>query len=167
VVHRSREQQHYFNAPFQLALPLGASSSRFLSDRYTVANQFFLSIDHKINRFSSPESAETSSLEVLEGDLIVVATDGLFDNMPTQLIESELAALVQYTPQTLQATCNSLALQARQLAMDSNHMSPFAQKAVQHGIPDAMGMVFWVYCSYICYRKYIGEKLVFKGNYCV
>lgn len=121
VVHRSHEQQHYFNAPFQLALPINPENTRFLSD--------------------SPESAETTSFEVVEGDLILVATDGLFDNMPTHLIESELAGLPlqQRSVAAVQATCNSLALQARQLAMDSNHMSPFAQKAVQHGITDAKG----------------------------
>ncbi len=32
-----------------------------------------------------------SSFQVREGDLILVATDGLFDNLPTHLIESELA----------------------------------------------------------------------------
>lgn len=167
VVHRSREQQHYFNAPFQLSLPLNAESSGFLSD--------------------SPDSAETTSFVVREGDLIVVATDGLFDNMPTHLIENELnffqkdlnnddaneeatnitndssgisssskisqsssssssnsnnnnsSESLRVKAHRLQQACNSLAFQARQLAMDCNHMSPFARKAQEHGIEDAVG----------------------------
>lgn len=161
VVHRSHEQQHYFNAPFQLSLPLNDESSRFLSD--------------------SPDTAETTSFEVQEGDLIIVATDGLFDNMPTNLIENTLKNLqneyygniddenistnnisddvktdsknfeadedesekirrfLKLTAQSLQQACNAIAFQARQLAMDMNHMSPFAQKAQENGIHDFKG----------------------------
>lgn len=90
-------------------------------------------------KFFSPELAETTSFTVQEGDILLVATDGLFDNMPTHLIESELSALRDFTEESVQTACNSLALQARRLAMDSNHMSPFAQKAVKHGIMDAKG----------------------------
>lgn len=34
VVHRSEEQQHYFNTPFQLSLPPPGHSGSVLSDRY-------------------------------------------------------------------------------------------------------------------------------------
>ena len=34
VVHRSSEQQHYFNTPFQLSLPPPGHSGLVLSDRY-------------------------------------------------------------------------------------------------------------------------------------
>jgi protein phosphatase PTC7 len=34
VVHRSEEQQHYFNTPFQLSLPPPGHSGLVLSDRY-------------------------------------------------------------------------------------------------------------------------------------
>ena len=33
VIHRSREQQHYFNTPFQLSLPPPGTSGHVLSDR--------------------------------------------------------------------------------------------------------------------------------------
>ncbi|KAH8041985.1 hypothetical protein HPB51_019726 [Rhipicephalus microplus] len=73
VVHRSQEQQHYFNTPFQLCLPPPGVSQFVLSD--------------------SPESADTSSFPVQEGDLILMATDGLFDNLPENMIVNELAQL--------------------------------------------------------------------------
>jgi protein phosphatase PTC7 len=82
----------------------------------------------------SPEKAETTSFGVCEGDIILVATDGLFDNLPTQLIEKEFS---HFGPEVdlneLQRVCNSLALQARRLAFDPEFVSPFAKKAISHG----------------------------------
>lgn len=64
IIHRSEEQQHYFNTPFQLSLP--PPGQNVLSD--------------------SPESAETLSFPVENGDVILAATDGVFDNVPTDLL---------------------------------------------------------------------------------
>lgn len=66
IVHRSEEQQHYFNTPFQLSLPPPGHGDNVLSD--------------------SPESADTLNFPVEDGDVILVATDGLFDNVPTNLL---------------------------------------------------------------------------------
>jgi protein phosphatase PTC7 len=141
VVHRSREQCHYFNAPYQMALfpqvaRKGPDVGGFLSD--------------------SPEQAETSAFELLEGDCILMATDGLFDNVPTKLIELELEAVGVCDQclhmhlvcaqvhsivdgDRLQAVCNSITLAARRLSLDEHHDSPFAQKAREHGIHEARG----------------------------
>lgn len=70
IVHRSEEQQHYFNTPFQLSLPPPGHGDNVLSDR--------------------PESADQLSFPVLDGDVILVATDGLFDNVPTNLLLNTL-----------------------------------------------------------------------------
>lgn len=64
IIHRSEEQQHYFNTPFQLSLP--PPGQNVLSD--------------------SPDSAETLSFPVENGDVILAATDGVFDNVPTDLL---------------------------------------------------------------------------------
>lgn len=70
IVHRSEEQQHYFNTPFQLSLPPPGHGDNVLSDR--------------------PESADQLSFPVLDGDVILVATDGVFDNVPTNLLLNTL-----------------------------------------------------------------------------
>lgn len=70
IVHRSEEQQHYFNTPFQLSLPPPGHGDNVLSD--------------------SPESADSLSFPVLNGDVILVATDGVFDNVPTNLLLDSL-----------------------------------------------------------------------------
>ncbi|XP_076344823.1 protein phosphatase PTC7 homolog isoform X2 [Tachypleus tridentatus] len=118
IIHRSEEQTHYFNTPFQLSLPPPSVTGQVLSD--------------------SPESADTSSFRVEEGDLILVATDGLFDNLPENMILRELSKLRDQEIENVQQVVNSLALQARQLAFDATYLSPFALRARENGI-DAVG----------------------------
>lgn len=113
VVHRSQEQCHYFNTPYQLSIPPD-NVRNCLKD--------------------SPDKAEQSSFQVETGDLVVVATDGLFDNLPVEAIEATLGKLPDLRPQSLQAAANSLALQARRLAFDPSYMSPFAVKAAEAGL---------------------------------
>lgn len=43
--------------------------------------------------FSSPEAADSSSFDVQLGDIILTASDGLFDNMPDYMILQELKKL--------------------------------------------------------------------------
>jgi len=115
VVHRSQEQQHYFNTPFQLSLPPPGTSHHVLSDR--------------------PESASRGEFNVREGDMLMVATDGVFDNLPDSLIIKELIKIAGTTDVgVLQAAANSIAQQARKLAFDEDYMSPFALNARENGI---------------------------------
>lgn len=118
IVHRSEEQQHYFNTPFQLSLAPPGQSGLVLND--------------------SPESADTSQFSVRDGDLILVGSDGLFDNMPDSMIVAELSKLKDFNIESIQRTANSIAFQARRLAFDANYMSPFAFRAQENGI-DATG----------------------------
>ncbi|XP_065335245.1 protein phosphatase PTC7 homolog [Cloeon dipterum] len=119
VVHRSEEQTHYFNTPFQLALPPPEHSGRVLSDR--------------------PESADVSDFVVEDGDVILLATDGVFDNVPDSLLLAELIGLEGVRDESkIQGVANSIAWMARSLANDPNFLSPFAKSARHNGI-DAMG----------------------------
>ncbi|XP_071526974.1 protein phosphatase PTC7 homolog [Panulirus ornatus] len=115
VFHRSEEQQHYFNTPFQLSLPPPGTNSQFLSDR--------------------PESAETLEFLVKEGYMLMVATDGVFDNLPDSMIIKEMVKVQGSTDLSLlQQAANSIAQQARKLAFDEDYMSPFARNARENGI---------------------------------
>ncbi|KAK9511516.1 hypothetical protein O3M35_000155 [Rhynocoris fuscipes] len=115
VIHRSEEQQHYFNTPYQLSLPPPDHSRSVLSD--------------------SPESANTTNLIVEDGDVILLATDGVFDNVPDQMLVGELArAQGVRDPAKLQLVANSIALMARKIAFDENFISPFSQSAKSYGI---------------------------------
>ncbi|XP_036317917.1 protein phosphatase PTC7 homolog [Rhagoletis pomonella] len=115
IIHKSEEQQHYFNTPFQLSLPPPGHGHNVLSD--------------------SPDSADTLSFSVKEGDVILVATDGVFDNVPERLLLDVLKECEGVTdPVKLQMTANSLALMARSLSFDSEFMSPFAINARRNNI---------------------------------
>lgn len=49
-----------------------------------------------LNRFCSPESADICQIPVKDGDVILLATDGVFDNLPDYLIVSELSKVCTF-----------------------------------------------------------------------
>lgn len=124
IVHRSEEQQHYFNTPFQLSMPPPGHGGNVLSD--------------------SPESADTFEFPVRNGDVILVATDGVFDNVPTKLLLDTLKEVEgEQDAIKLQMTANSIALMARSLSFDPEFMSPFSVSARRNNI-NATGEYFTV-----------------------
>lgn len=117
IVHRSREQQHYFNSPFQMAILPNMSSGE------------------PSNLFNdSPELAEVSSFELCEGDFIVIATDGLWDNLNESELLNEIFNLKSYLLEDLERTAQILAKKAVELAFDPDYVSPFAVSARRNGI---------------------------------
>lgn len=94
-----------------------------------------------------PESADVSNFRVEEGDVILLATDGVFDNVPDALLLAELIGLQGVKDEgRIQGVANSIAWMARSLAFDPNFLSPFAKSAQANGI-DAIGNI--AYCSSI------------------
>lgn len=70
-----------------------------------------------------------------EGDVLMVATDGVFDNLPDSTIVKEMVKVQGSTDLLLlQQAANSIAQQARKLAFDEDYMSPFARNARENGI---------------------------------
>lgn len=113
VIHRSEEQTHCFNTPFQLSCP--PPGEHVLCD--------------------SPDCADISQMSVEDGDVILLATDGVFDNVPEQILIAELVKIEgEKDPLHLQKAANSIALMARTLAFDTKYMSPFARNAQRNGI---------------------------------
>ena len=100
VVHRSQEQQHYFNTPFQLSLPPTELQSEVLADRPDAADQYAFSVE--------------------DGDVILLATDGIFDNVPDRLLVEEMDKVQHCKDElVLQQSANTIALMARRLSRDS------------------------------------------------
>lgn len=114
VVHQSSEQQHYFNTPYQLAIPPPGQAGAVIED--------------------SLDAAESTSFSVEHGDLIVLATDGLFDNVSTEQILEQLSQLEDHSTESIQHITDSLANLARTCSFDPNYLSPFAQQARGEGI---------------------------------
>jgi len=123
VVHRSHEQQHYFNTPFQLSLPPANMATEVLSD--------------------APESADRYEFSVEHGDVILLATDGIFDNIPDSVLVKEVGSLQKGTvapdAAEIQACANSIALIARKLSQDESFLSPFAKNARANGFSNVVG----------------------------
>lgn len=78
-----------------------------------------------------PSSAVSAAIEVEEGDLIVLASDGLFNNM----YKSELMKMLQdfkYTGQAeLDEIVKRIAEKTHQYSTDTLYMSPFAKQGSQ------------------------------------
>jgi protein phosphatase PTC7 len=105
VVFRSPAQVHGFNFPFQL----GPTSQ------------------------DMPESCDRHEVEVEENDVIVTATDGIFDNM----YDSDIVEIVA-TKQPQMAAI-AIAGKASRLAHDRNYVSPFSREARKFGYEDVGG----------------------------
>lgn len=131
IVHRSTEQQHYFNTPYQLAVAPPSRDGQWLSD--------------------SPEMAETSSFKVEDGDILMLATDGLFDNLSEDMIVRSLKPLHTHKEEErIQSAAHSMAEHAYKLSLDPDYMSPFALSACDIGIDLRGGKPDDITCIIAC-----------------
>jgi protein phosphatase PTC7 len=124
LMFMSPQQQHEFNFPYQIGSPDSMSDT--------------------------PQVAQRFSVEVRQGDIIVAATDGLFDNV----YPDEAASLVSASKErgeSAQAAAVTLAQFARMRAADPTHLSPFAYGAQQLGYRYFGGKMddITVICAYV------------------
>ena len=114
VAFRSPQQLRAFNAPFQLGRApdneLGAPD----------------------DRFETPHDAALVRVPIRDGDVVVLATDGLFDNMP----ESEVLDILQAAEagESEEELATRIATRAQELSLDSSVDSPFALLAKDNDI---------------------------------
>lgn len=119
-VFRTEEQQHSFNFPYQL----GTGS------------------------FDSPKDAQQFTVKVEKGDIIILASDGLFDNLfdedileiVCEQISPKLEGVLATGPSDFsdidpQAISDALALRAKNVSEDNdNGSSPFQTRAMKEGM---------------------------------
>ncbi|KAH8859696.1 Protein phosphatase PTC7 like [Schistosoma japonicum] len=123
VIQRSVHQKHSFNTPFQLSCPPTLHSRGFHCDL--------------------PNQAAQTSVEVKPGDIIIVGTDGLFDNLTESMILQEVKTvelLANCTIDSLKECAKRLVEQARRAAFAPDFVSPFASEARRYGINIAGGV---------------------------
>eukprot|EP00898_Chlorokybus_atmophyticus_P005587 jgi/Chlat1/6029/Chrsp4S06327 len=111
IVYSSPVLEHYFNCPLQFA---SDGSFKFAAD---------LAVD-----------ADVIEYQLRLGDTILLATDGLWDN----LFDKEVVTIVQEnnklrTIASAQQTATALAERAAALSRDVKYESPFYQRAVTEG----------------------------------
>lgn len=109
VIYESPHQCHYFNCPFQLGVDGG----------------------------DLPEQGQMEEFDAQVGDLVVLATDGLFDNLfPTQiasLLDTVLPTVDDQDPRTMERVASCVAHTAHECAKSSKLKTPFAQAARKAG----------------------------------
>ena len=67
-----------------------------------------------------PEAADQYEFAVEDGDVILMATDGIFDNVPDRLLVEEMDKVQHCKDEmVLQQSANTIALMARRLSRDS------------------------------------------------
>jgi len=107
VAARTREQQHFFNCPFQLTrLPQKSEWPSLLAQGKV---KLVDAVQKEQMMQDTVEDADLAALPVLEGDLILLGTDGVFDN----LYDSEICELVALTVTPLEARQTYLASTGR------------------------------------------------------
>jgi len=133
IVFLSQQQLQGFNLPYQLG---------------------FSNKDGQPKSFNSPSDADTGSIPVVPGDVIVIATDGLFDNVSLDDIVDEIKKWEDkyYTEgldiqsadsagdNSATILAENLVRRARDFSIDTNIDSPFALLAKENDILWGGGM---------------------------
>jgi len=101
LLFKTKEQQHYFNCPLQIG-----------------------------NSRDMPDHSDKLRIAVEVGDILVVATDGLFDNVfPDRIVQLVTEGLHLDPP----ALAQILAAEATRIGLDSTAETPFAEGARKSG----------------------------------
>jgi len=103
IVLATVEQQHRFNMPFQL----GAESS------------------------DKPSDGEIYNFTLQDGDIVVLGTDGVFDN----LFDNKIAKIVKENQTSkAQEIARKIAESAFAMSIDGRVFTPFVENAKKHGV---------------------------------
>ncbi|RZC90651.1 hypothetical protein C5167_028483 [Papaver somniferum] len=116
LIFATTPQEHYFDCPYQL-------SSEAISQTYL--------------------DATVSNIDVMEGDKIIMGSDGLFDNVYDHEIVSTISRI-----NNVAEAAKALAILANEHSRDANFDSPYSLEARDRGFD-----VPW-------WKKVIGRKLV-------
>ncbi|EER12250.1 PP2C phosphatase, putative [Perkinsus marinus ATCC 50983] len=98
TLYRSKEQLRAFNLPYQIG---------------------------PANPDLPLLSGEVDEIQLADGDKVVFATDGLWDN----LYDEDICSVIQDTADDVDGACQSLAEQAYRNSRDKTHYSPFSKRA--------------------------------------
>lgn len=85
------------------------------------------------SRGDDPYEASVETHQVQYGDIVVLASDGLWDNVEKEQVRNSVSQYVTLQTGRLSDLADSLAKLARKVAMDKKADCPFARKARQAG----------------------------------
>lgn len=138
IVGRTMEQQHHFNCPFQLArLPTPEDFPRLREEGKTA---LVAAVQRSADqRQDQPQDAALYSFDVAAGDLIVLGTDGVFDNLHDyELCELAQTAAAMGPPEVCATDPTELAAAIARAAFaracDGSAKTPFGKNAREAGL---------------------------------
>jgi protein phosphatase PTC7 len=164
VAYLSQQQMKSFNLPYQLG-----NNPRVKNEKPTIERtdssklspeeakkqkeeeEFWM---YSPRNFESPADADTASIPIMPGDLIILATDGLFDNMD---LDDVVQVVTQWEAEhfpsamgtvdpavsahdTIQLLAQKLVNVAREVSLDAQRDGPFALLAKENDILWSGGM---------------------------
>lgn len=111
-----------------------------------------------------PKDADTKSFFLKDGDLILLATDGYFDNIYShetlELINSGMEPIEnnddnEVVTATIRNLAKTLTDRARRLSLNPKRLSPWAKAAQAHGSNYRGGKVDDITCivTLVCHKK--------------
>ncbi|CAG8466869.1 16064_t:CDS:2, partial [Racocetra fulgida] len=106
VIFRNEEQQHSFNYPFQLGI--------YSCDK--------------------PKDSQEFTVKVQKRDVVVIGSDGIFDNLYEDDILEEITKFTHSQGDDPQVISDALAWRAKAASEDVNNVSPFQSRAMQEGL---------------------------------
>ena len=140
VYYRSMQQLHWFNCPYQLGFAYlppesTSSSSPSSSSSFSPASSSLSDSPPRslTSTFDLPSAAVTTRLQLRSSDLIILASDGLFDNLD----ETEIVRIASST--AFPSLASQLLEQAYERSLDKRTDGPFAVAAKDNNIQWAGG----------------------------
>ena len=132
VLIRSKEQTHYFNTPYQLTRLPGQKEVDNLKKQNKTKEVQSLQKALNENNFccDSPEDSDIYQMRVREGDLLIMATDGVFDNLFEDEIVNTVAVITarnrgQRSKQVAMDLSKAIAEAAKERSMQMHVKTPF------------------------------------------
>ncbi|POW00518.1 hypothetical protein PSTT_13073 [Puccinia striiformis] len=122
---QTQPQTHFFNCPYQLTkFPAGYPTHNFVAD--------------------TPELADSGTLTLHDGDLVLLFTDGIGDNLWTEEIRSLVRLIIKSKstwtdPDLVQAIAYTICDYAQRASFQENRSTPFEAYAIKNGITDLKG----------------------------
>ena len=105
VVSKTKEISHFFECPYQLS----------------------------VDSPDKPRDGTKLNIELVRGDLIVMGSDGVFDNLSDQEI---LDAIAKGNTNRLGQVAKRIADRSRKVSLNKNAETPYAKQAKKNGDPD-------------------------------
>ncbi|XP_024538756.1 probable protein phosphatase 2C 26 [Selaginella moellendorffii] len=120
VVFATSPQQHYFDCPYQFSSEVGGQTA---------------------------EDSAVHEITIVAGDVVVMGSDGLFDNVFDRDIAATVTLFQVTDVESAERTATALATMANRNSRDPKYESPYSTEAIYQGFD----VPIW--------RKLLGEKL--------